>query len=224
MFMCIFLGSGRPVSATSSELAFEDDAEFDLAKTYIENPAKYYAQQQQRQQQQQPQHLRQHDSHRREDQSSGYEVMPVDDPNYNRRRPGQGQGQELKDRVQAQVHAQNPKKPYRYENGRPLSSSRSGSESDQSFDVSQNSVSMAAAGAPLAGSGAAVIPEAIKDKAKLIYNPKDGQWYYYYKGKPISKYDPTKVVKNPSGKPEYKYINGRPVLLPVPTKPLNPPM
>ena len=177
------------MSGVSSELAYDDDEEFDLAKTYIENPAKYYAQQQQR------------------DMAAAGQG----------RHDAQGRGQ-----VQAQVHAEarGAKQPYRYENGRPLNSSRSESESDQSFDTSQHSVSMTAGGS----GNNPVIPEAIKDKAQLIYNPKDGQWYYYYKGKPISRYDPTKVVKNPSGKPEYKYINGRPVLLPVPTKPLNPPV
>ena len=156
--------------------------------------------------------------------------MPVDDPRRQGHR-GQSKPHDASQDSNNADEARATKPTYRYEKGRPVDSSQ---DSDRSFgsDSGSGSVSMNTApnmnpaGGPNTAQAAAdaVIPSAVRDKATLRYNPKDGQWYYYYRGKPISMYDPNMKSTGSQGAPIYKYINGKPVLLPVPTLPLHPPV
>ena len=112
-----------------------------------------------------------------------------------------------------------PTPAYRYDKGRPVAGGTPlDSSRDSGSSVGDTSINMAPSGQapppapPNMGVG--------KEKATLVYNPKDGQWYYYYKGKPISKYDPHSMQEGGSQGPVYKYINGKPILLPPPDQPL----
>ena len=185
-----------------------------MAQTYIQNPSKYYAQDQ---------------AHRLEDAQGGYDTLPNPTDPQPGRRGQRGQGSVANKPHDAsqdsnQGSQQGTKPTYRYEKGRPVDSSQ---DSDRSFTSNSESGSVSMTAAPNMNPSAGtqpVIPSAVRDKATLRYNPKDGQWYYYYRGKPISMYDPNMKSSGSQGAPIYKYINGKPILLPVPTQPLQPPV
>ena len=51
------------------------------------------------------------------------------------------------------------------------------------------------------------------ENTTLVYNPKDGQWYYYYKGRPVSVYTGNNPERDAASGPKYRYINGKPMIV-----------